>query len=123
MKENGFTLAKERSRRYRTQVIMDTDYSNDIAFLVNTPTQAKSQLHSLERAAGGMDHHVNADKTKYMSFNQRGNISTPNGGPFKLVNKFTYLGSSISSTENSINTRLTKTWIAINRLSQTCLIK
>ena len=35
----------------------------------------------------------------------------------KLVNKFTYLGSSITSTKNDINTQLAKAWTAINRLS------
>ena len=33
------------------------------------------------------------------------------------MNKFTYLGNSVSSTENDINRRLAKTWTAINRLS------
>ena len=33
------------------------------------------------------------------------------------MDKFTYLGSSISSTENDIDTRLTKAWTAIDRLS------
>ena len=35
----------------------------------------------------------------------------------KLVNKFTYLGSSVSSTETNIDTRLAKAWTTINRLS------
>ena len=35
----------------------------------------------------------------------------------KLVDKFTYLGSSISSTEKDIDTRLMKAWTAIDRLS------
>ena len=34
-----------------------------------------------------------------------------------LVDKFTYLGSSVESTEKDIKTRLTKAWTAINRLS------
>ena len=33
------------------------------------------------------------------------------------IDKFTYLGSSVSSTEKDIDTRLTKAWKAINRLS------
>ena len=33
------------------------------------------------------------------------------------MDKFTYLGSSISSTEKDIDTRWTKAWTAINRLS------
>ena len=34
-----------------------------------------------------------------------------------LVDNFTYLGGSVSSTEKDIDTRLTKAWTAINRLS------
>ena len=34
-----------------------------------------------------------------------------------LVEKFTYLGSSVSSTEKDIDTRLMKAWTAIDRLS------
>ena len=44
MKENGFKLAKERSRRYPKQTIM----AADTVLLANTPTQAESLLHSLE---------------------------------------------------------------------------
>ena len=51
-----------------------------------------------------------------MCFNQRGDISTQKDGPLKLVEKFTYLGSSVSSTENDINTRLAKAWTATDRL-------
>ena len=52
-----------------------------------------------------------------MCFNQRGNISILNGSSLKLVDKFTYQGSSVSSTEADINTLLAKAWTAINRLS------
>ena len=52
-----------------------------------------------------------------MCFNQRGVISTLNGNSLKLVDKLTYQGSSVSSSETDINTRLTKAWTAINRLS------
>ena len=44
-------------------------------------------------------------------------ISTLDGTPLKLVDKFTYLRSSVASTEKDIDTRLTKPWTAINRLS------
>ena len=52
-----------------------------------------------------------------MYFNQAGHISTLDGTSLKLVDKFTYLGSSVSSTEKDIDTRLTKAWTAINKLS------
>ena len=52
-----------------------------------------------------------------MCYNQTGDITTLHGTPLKLVYKFTYLGSSVSSTEKDIDTRLTKAWTAIDRLS------
>ena len=88
IKENGFKLAKERSRRYPTQTVIDRDYANDIALLANTAAQAKSLLHSLEQTTGGIGLHVNAVKMEYICFNQRGEISTLKGGPLKLVDKF-----------------------------------
>ena len=72
-------------------------------------------LHSLERAAAGICLHVNAHITEYMCFNQTGDISTLEGTSLKLVDKFTYIGSSISSTEKDIDTRLTKAWTAIDK--------
>ena len=47
MKENGFNLAKERSRRYSAQTITDADYADDIALLANIPALAETLLHSL----------------------------------------------------------------------------
>ena len=44
-------------------------------------------------------------------------ISTLDGTSLKLVDKFTYLGSSVSSTEKDIDTRLMKAWTAIDRRS------
>ena len=52
-----------------------------------------------------------------MCHNQTGDISTLEGTPLKLVDKFTYLGSSVESNEKDIETRLMKAWTAINRLS------
>ena len=52
-----------------------------------------------------------------MCFNQAGHISTLNGTSLKLVDKFTYLGNSVSSTEKDIDTRLTKAWTVIDKLS------
>ena len=102
---------------YPAKTITNTDYANDIALLANAPNQAKTQLHSLEQAAAGIGLHVNAHKMEYMCFNQTSDISTLSGSSLKLVDKFIYLGSSVSSTEKDIDTWLTKAWTAINRLS------
>ena len=117
IKENGFELRKRSSRRYLVKTVTDDDYADDIAILANAPTQAETLQHSLERASAGIGSNANAHKTEYMCFNQTGNIPTQNGSSLKLVDKFTYLGSSASSTETDIDTRLTKAWTAINRLS------
>ena len=116
IRENGFELKKKR-RRYPAKTITDADYADDIALLANTPNQDQTLLHSLERAAAGIGLHVNAHKTEYMSYYQTGDISTLDGTSLKLVDKFTNLGSSVSSTEKDIDVRLTKAWTAINRLS------
>ena len=111
IRENDCELTKKRIR------ITDADYADDIAILANTPKQAETLLHSLERAAAGIGLYVNAHKTEYMYYDQTGDISSLDGTPLKLVDKFTYLGSSVASTEKEIDTRLTKSWTAINRLS------
>ena len=48
-----------------------------IAIQANTPNQAETPQHSLERAAAGIGLHVNAYKTEYMYYNQTGDILPP----------------------------------------------
>ena len=84
---------------------------------MNIPNQAETLLHSLERADTGIGLHVNAHETEYMCYNQTDDISTLDGTSLKLVDKFTYLDSSVSATEKDIVTRLTKAWTAIDRQS------
>ena len=64
---------------------MDVDDIDDILLLAYTPTQAESLLHSLERVAGSIGLHVNADKTECICFNLKRDISSQNGGSLKLV--------------------------------------
>ena len=99
--ENGFELTKKRSRRHPAKTITVADYADDIAILANTPNQAETLLHSLERATAGIGFHDNAHKTEYMCSNQTGNITTVHGTPLKLVDEFSYPGSSVSSTEKA----------------------
>ena len=85
--------------------------------LISLTTTRYKGYASLEWAAAGIGLHVNAPKTEYMCFNQAGDISTREETTLKLVDKFTYLGSSVSSTEKDINMRLMKAWTAIDHLS------
>ena len=69
IRENGFELTKKRSRGYLAKTITDADYADDVALLANTPNQAETLLHSLERAASGIGLHVNVHKTENMCYN------------------------------------------------------
>ena len=99
----------------RWQKCVDSDGATTL--LANAPVQVETLLHSLERAAAGSGLHVNAHKTEYMWFYQTGDVSTQNSSSLKLVDRFTYLGSSVSSNKIDINTQLAKAWTAINKLS------
>ena len=79
LKENGFTLAKKRSRRYPVQTITDADYADRLALQVESP------LRSPERATSGISLDENTDKTEYLCLNQRGDISTLNSSSLKFV--------------------------------------
>ena len=95
---------------------METWTTPITGLLANTPHQAKTLLHSLEQAASGIGLHVNADKTEYMFFNQRGDVSTLNDSSLKLVDKFTFLETIVSSTEEDVNMWPRKEWTALDRL-------
>ena len=117
IKENGFKPTKKRTKRYPAETITDANFTDDIAILANALAQAETLLYSLERAAAGIGLHVNAHKTEYMSLNQTGDIFALGSSSQKLVDKFTYVGSSVSSTEKDIDTRLAKEWKANKWLS------
>ena len=90
---------KEKKQKVpRKKTITDVDYADDIVILANTPNQAKTLLHSSGQAAAGIGFHVNAHKTEYICLNQTGDISTLDGSSLILVDKFTYLGTTVSST-------------------------
>ena len=74
------------------------------------------------RAAAGIGLHINAHKTEYMCYNQTGEISTLGGTSLKLVEKFTYLGNSVSSTEKDIDMQLTKAWTDIDSFFQAVVV-
>ena len=100
MKDSSFKLAKKRTRRYLAQKFKDADYADDSTSGIYIPPQAETLLHSLELAAAGIGLYVNTA----MCFYQRGDISTQNSNYLKLVDKFTFLGNSVSPTEKDFNT-------------------
>ena len=59
----------------------DADYADNVALIANTPTQAESQLHWLEQAVRSIGLYVNVNKTEYMSFKRKGNITALSSNP------------------------------------------
>ena len=89
IEENRFTLKKVRSRWYPTETITNTDNTDDLALLANTPAQAEFILHRLEQVAGSIGFYVNTNKIEFICF-KRGDIST-----LKLVNQFIWWNKNI----------------------------
>ena len=115
-RELGFTMEKQRSRRYPAKTITDVDYADDLALLSDTISEATVLLHHLEKAAKGVGLYVNIKKTEFMSYNQQGNIKSLAGKEIKYVEEFTYLGSNIASSQKDIDIRIGKAWGAIEGL-------
>ena len=113
IKENDFTFKKGKKQNI-PQKQWQVDYTDDLALLTNTPTLAEFLLCSLEQEVIGL--YVNANKTKFKCFKQKGAISTLSDKPLKLINQFKYLVSNISSTESNINIHIEKLWTAIKRI-------
>ena len=116
-KELGFTLKKWQNRRHPAETITDIYYADDLALLSDTINDANDLLHHLERAAKGIGLNVNVKKTEYISYNQQGNIKSLAGKDIKSVEEFTYLGSSITSSQKDIDIRVGKAWGAIKNLN------
>ena len=85
------------------------DYVDNLILLVHTLAQAESLLDILYQAAGSIGLYVNANKTEYMYFKQK-----------EAISNITYLGSSISTTENDDNICWVKVWNAIDWLLIPC---
>ena len=108
--ELGFTLNKSRNRRYPSTHITDADYADDLALFTNNTADAEMLLHALETSANDIGLHINAGKTKFMTYNTLDQTS------LKQVTEFTYLGSNIASTERDIEIRISKAWTALDKL-------
>ena len=113
------------SLKYKLVSLPGNNFLDFVEILVNTKSKVESSRSSTPDqgvniliVAGYLTStNVNAHKTEHMCYNLTGDISTLDGTALKLVDKFTYPGSSVSSTEKDIDTRLTKAWTAIDRLS------
>ena len=75
------TLKNKSSRWYPTE----TNYTDDLTLLTNTPAKAESLLYHLEQAAGVIKLYMNVNKMEFKCFNQKEAITILNGKPLKSV--------------------------------------
>ena len=76
-------------------------------------------LHKIEEVEAEIGLGVNADKTEYISLNQKNNscIKSLKGKIIKQVNYFKYLGSYVASTDHDVNVRIGQAWSALNNIT------
>ena len=117
-KDLGFILVKGRSRRYLTQRITDTDFTDNITTFSDTLQNATLQLRNIEIAATEVGLLINKKKTEFMSFNLNGIFQSLSGFYLKEVTDYKYLGSHIENTAKDKNIRIGITWRVMNKMSQ-----
>ena len=115
IKENGFQLTKKRRRlphknNYRRRL----HWWHSTSGKCTCPSQKPCCIvwNESVQAYASMSMH-----TKRNTCALTGDISTLGGSSLKLVDRFTYLGSSVSSTKKDIDSRSKKALKAIDRLS------
>ena len=117
---SGCAKAGRPARTYIQQLCEDTGCNaEDLPEAMNDREKWRERVRDIRAgsATWWWSWYVNALKTEYMRYNQTGDLSTLDGTSLKLVDKFNYHGSSVSSTEKDIDTWLTKAWAAIDRLA------
>ena len=85
----------------------DADCISDLPFLTNA--QEPLQYHLEQIAGGGIGFYVKKNKTVYL-FKKERCYTILSGKTQKLVDRLTYFGSNVSSTENDVNIHLAKRW-------------
>ena len=96
IKENGFTLKKDKKQIISCRNCDKTDYANDLILFANSPTQSNPCDITWSKQPEAL-------ALTWKCFKQDGAISTLSTRPLKFVDQFTYLSTNISSTESNIN--------------------
>ena len=107
------------SSRHPAIYITDTYYADDLAITSDNVEDANIMLHKIEEAAAEIGLGVNADKTEYISLNQKNNscLKSLKDKIIKQVNDFKYLGSYVASTDHDVTVRIGQAWAALNNMT------
>ena len=106
MNSTDFGIIWEAKRR-----LTDLDFADDLALIAESSNAIQEMSCSLEVNAAKVGLRISSEKTKAMQIGNGGQLNQiiVNGIPVENVNRFTYLGSKLSSdgqVEADINTRM-----------------
>ena len=106
MNSSAFGIKWEAERR-----LTDLDFADDLALIAETRDALQDMSSSLEVNAAKVGLRISSEKTKAMEIGTQVQLNqiVVNGIPVENVDRFTYLGSKISSdgqVEADINTRM-----------------
>ena len=115
----GITLHQQIGRHCPAIKLMDADFADDVALLSNTMNEAQGLLNTVESASESVRWAMNADKTKFMCYEQDSQIQSlksVEGKNLECVTNFEYPSSWISTTSRYIASCKMKTWPALHKL-------
>ena len=116
----GFTISPRRSKRQSAVTLTDLDFADDVALLLDKIEQAQSILLRVQRECQKVGLALNAQKTKYITYNIDTGVSalkTNDGTELEKVEDFKYLGSWVDSIDKDIKIRKAPTWQALNKMN------
>ena len=127
----GFTIETRKSRRVTARTITDLDFADDIALISDLVEEAQELLLSVEKECSKVGLQINADKTKYMSYNITDdvNLKLEDGTEIKRAETeskeqdFKYLGSWVDTSYKDLKIRKALAWSALHKMKYNLDIK
>lgn len=122
----GFTIEPRKSRRIPAKTITDLDFADDIALISDLISEAQDLLLAVEKECNAVGLHINAPKTKFMSFNipEEFELKLGDGTVIgralteKKEQDFKYLGSWMDTSSKDLKIRKALTWVALNKMDK-----
>ena len=104
--DSGVVTHPRRSRRQPAKSLNYLDFTDDIALLESSVSQAQTQLTKTAEAADDLDLVISASKTEYVTVNCSPQPALQvYGDPINHVSDFRYLGSMVASGSSDLKRR------------------
>ena len=120
----GFTIEARKSRRIPARTVTDLDFADDIALISDLVSEAQELLLSVEKECNKVGLQINAEKTKFMSYNITEDIELKLGDDTIIKRAetgtkeqdFKYLGSWVDNSYKDLKVRKALAWSALHKM-------